>query len=76
MLNKEEFMNTEQEAKLQEYLTGIAKILYAEASPEKMKTFEGIEITLRDLIQKHVAPELAIFLSAQQQKQQQEEPEK
>lgn len=41
-----------------------------------MKTFEGIEITLRDLIQKHVAPELAIFLSAQQQKQQQEEPEK
>ncbi len=65
-------MNKEQEAKLQEYVTGIAKILYEEASPEKMKTFEGIETTLRDLIQKHVAPELAIFLSKQQQKQQQE----
>lgn len=66
-------MNRQEEAKLQEYVTGIAKILYAEASPEKMKTFEWIETTLRDLIQKHVAPELAIFLSKQQQKQQQEE---
>jgi hypothetical protein len=74
MINRDKFMNTEQEAKLQEHLTSIAEILYKEASPEKMKTFEGIETTLRDLIQKHVAPELAIFLSKQQQKQQQEKP--
>ena len=65
-------MNTEQQAKLQEYVTGIAKILYGEANPEDVKTFEGIEITLRDLIQEHVAPDLAIFLLKQQQAQQRE----
>ena len=65
-------MNIEQQAKLQEYATGIAKILYAEANPEDMKTFEGIEKNLRDLIQEHVAPDLAIFLLKQQQAQQQE----
>ena len=69
-------MNIEQQAKLQEYVTGIAEILYEEANPEGMKTFEGIETTLRDLIKEHVTPELAIFLSEQQQGQQQERPEK
>ena len=72
MMNKDEFMNSEQQAKLQEHVTSIAKILYAEANPEDMKTFEGIETTLRDLIQEHVAPDLAIFLLKQQQAQQQE----
>lgn len=65
-------MNSEQQAKLEEYVTGIAEILYAEANPDDMKTFEGIEITLRDLIQEHVAPDLAIFLLKEQQAQQRE----
>jgi hypothetical protein len=69
-------MNTEQQAKFQEYVRGIAEILYAEANPEEMKTFEGIETNLRNLIQKHVAPELAVFLLKQQQVQQQEKPGK
>ena len=69
-------MNTEQQAKLQEYVTGIAEILYGEAHPEKMKTFEGIETTLRDLIQEYVAPGVAVFLSKQQQVQKQEKPGK
>jgi hypothetical protein len=39
-----------------------------------MKTFEGIKKTLRNLIQKHFAPDLGVFLSQQQQLQQQEKP--
>lgn len=71
-MNRDEFMNEEQQAKLQEYATGIAKILYAEANPEEMKTLEGIETTLRNLMQEHVAPNVAVFLSKQQQAQQEE----
>lgn len=65
-------MNAEQEAKLQEYVKGIAKILYAEAEPEDMKTLEGIEKSVRNLMQEHVAPNVAVFLSKQKQAQKQE----
>lgn len=65
-------MNSEQQAKLEEHVIGIAEILYAAANPEDMKTFEGIEKNLRDLIQEHVAPDLAVFLLKQQQAQQRE----
>lgn len=65
-------MNAEQEAKLQEYVKGIAKILYAEAKPEDIKTLEGIEKSVRNLMQEHVAPNVAVFLSKQKQVQQEE----
>ena len=65
-------MNAEQEAKLQEHVRGIAKILYAKAKPEDMKTLEGIEKSVRNLMQEHVAPNVAVFLSKQKQVQKQE----
>ena len=65
-------MNSEQQAKLEEYLTGIGEILYGEANQEEMKTFEGIEKNLRNLIQEQVAPNLAVFLLKEQQAQQRE----
>lgn len=70
MMNRNEFMNTEQQTKLQEYVRGIAEILYTEANPEDMKTFEGIEKNVRSLMQEHVAPNVAVFLLKKQQVQQ------
>lgn len=72
MMNRNEFMNTEQQTKLQEYVRGIAEILYTEANPEDMKTFEGIEKNVRSLMQEHVAPNVAVFLLKKQQVQQRE----
>lgn len=66
-------MNPEQEQALKAHLQAIAKILYNDSDPEAMRTLEGIEMTVRQKIQKHVSPELGVFLLKQLQQQQQGE---
>jgi hypothetical protein len=58
-------MTPEQEQDLKIHLQAIAKILYDESDLEAMKTLEGIELTVRQQMQKHVGPELGSFLSKQ-----------
>ena len=44
----------------------IASILHKDSKnrePEKLKTLEGIEIEVREQIQKYVSPEIGVFLS-------------
>ncbi len=56
-------MDTQTQAQLQYHLDAIAEILYQEANPDDLKTLEGIEKHVRALAQKHVLPQLGIFLS-------------
>ena len=56
-------MTPEQEQQLKDYLQGIAQILYDESDSEAMKTLEDIELVVREQVQKHVNPEIGIFLS-------------
>jgi hypothetical protein len=50
----------------------IAKILYETIPPEQLQTLGGIEQAVREQMQKHVMPEVGVFLSQQQQAQQQD----
>ncbi len=52
-------------AQLQSHLDAIAELLYEDSDPAALQTLEGIERTVRDKIQTHVAPELGRFLSKQ-----------
>lgn len=63
-------MTPEQEKALQEHIQAIAKILYDDTSPEGLKTLGGIEQAVRSLLQRHVMPQVGVFLSQQQQGQQ------
>jgi len=58
-------MTPDKAAQLQSHLDAIAELLYEESDPAAMQTLEGIELTVREKIQAHVAPELGRFLSAQ-----------
>ena len=65
-------MTPEQEQALQEHVQAIARILYENTPAEQLKTLGGIEPAVREQIQKHVMPEVGIFLSQRQQEQQQD----
>ncbi len=56
-------MNSRTKAELKEHLAAIAEILYRESDGEDLKTLYGIEKSVRALAQKHVLPEIGIFLS-------------
>lgn len=58
-------MTPDKAAQLEGYLNAVAELLYEESDPEALRTLEGIEMTVREKIQAHVAPELGRFLSAQ-----------
>lgn len=62
-------MTPEQKQALQEHIQAIAKILYEDTSKEKLDTLAGIEETVRSQMQKHVMPEVGVFLSKQLQVQ-------
>lgn len=66
-------MTPEQEQALQEHVLAIAKILYEDTPPEQLKTLGGIEQAVRDQMQKHVMPEVGVFLSQRPPEQQQGE---
>lgn len=69
-------MTPEQEQALKEHLQAIGKILYDESEPATMQTLEGIEMSLRQQIQRHVSPELGNFLSKRLQEHKPANPER
>ncbi len=56
-------MTPEQQQALQEHVQAIAKILYDDTPTEQLTTLAGIEQAVRSQMQKHVMPEVGIFLS-------------
>lgn len=63
-------MTPEEEQALQEHIQAIAKILYKNVPPEQLKTLGGIEQAVREQMQKHVMPEVGVFLSQRRQEPQ------
>lgn len=56
-------MTPEQQQALNTHVQAIAQILYEDSDPQALQTLEGIEVTIRSQLQKHVSPELGAFLS-------------
>ncbi|MGV0107478.1 DUF2267 domain-containing protein [Nostoc sp. DSM 114160] len=48
-----------------------AKILYEDTSPERLTNLAGIEEAVRSQMQKHVMPEVGVFLSKRLRAQEQ-----
>ena len=69
-------MTPEEQAIVDRKLKEIAEILYNNTSAGDLKTFETIELSVRDHLLKTVAPKIGEFFSIQQQEQVQEEKEK
>lgn len=63
-------MTPEQQQALQEHIRVIAQILYEDTPPERLTTLAGIEQAVRDQMQKHVMPEVGVFLSKLKPEQQ------
>lgn len=55
-------MTPEQKQALQEHVRAIAKILYEDTSAERLTSLAGIESAVRSQMQKHVMPEVGVFL--------------
>lgn len=60
-------MSPEDKQALAAHSREIAKILHRNAPKQEIKTFEGIEKTIRGQLLDHVNPEIALFLSKQKQ---------
>jgi hypothetical protein len=58
-------MTPEQEQTLQAHIKAIAQILYDDTPREELTTLSGIEKAVRRQMQKHVMPEVGVFLSQQ-----------
>ena len=56
-------MTPEKKQALQEHIQAIAKILYEDTSPERLTSLAAIESAVRSQMQKHVMPEVGVFLS-------------
>ena len=59
-------MTPEQEQALSKHIKAIAKILYEdteENAPEQLTSLAGIEAVVRSQMQKHLMPEVGVFLS-------------
>lgn len=69
-------MTPEQEKALQEYIQAIAKILYDDTPAEELKTLAGIERAVHSQMQRHVMPQVGVFLLQQRQGQQQDTDDK
>jgi hypothetical protein len=65
-------MTPEQKQALQEHIQGIAKLLYEDTSPERLTNLAGIEEAVRSQMQKHIMPEVGVFLSKRLQAQEQD----
>lgn len=62
-------MIPEKQQELQEHIQAISKILYEETPPEQLKSLAEIEQAVRHQMQKHVMPEVGVFLSQRRQAQ-------
>lgn len=69
-------MTPEKQAIVEERLKEVAKILYGNTAPEKLKTFETIELSVREHLLKTVAPQIGDFFYVPQAEQKQEETER
>lgn len=69
-------LSQEDKEKLEEHIQGIARILYQNTTSDKLKTFEDIEVTLREEIQEQVSPEIAKFFLTKLAKLKSADPEK
>lgn len=66
-------MTPEEAQAVRSHVEAIAAILYANTDSEKLKTLEGIELSVRQHMLETVSPQIGVFLSAQARKQQQVE---
>lgn len=69
-------MTPEEQAIVDRKLKEVAEILYNNTSDRELKTFETIELSVRDHLLETVAPKIGEFFFIQQQEQAQEEKEK
>ena len=69
-------MTPEEQAVVQEKLREVSEILYKNTPSEELKTFETIELSIREHLLETVAPEISNFFSTQQEAKKQEESEK
>ena len=60
-------MSPEDQQALAAHSREIAKILHRNAPKNELKTFEGMEKTIRGQLLEYVNPEIAVFLSKQKQ---------
>lgn len=69
-------MTPEQHQQLQEHVSEIAKLLYADAQAQAMpmESLAAIEQTVRSQMLRHVSPEVGNFLSTLAQAQTQDTP--
>ncbi len=56
-------MTPEEQSMLDQHVQAIAQILYREAESRPLETLGQIETVIRAQFQKHVGPQLGIFLS-------------
>lgn len=60
-------MTPQEEQALAYHVREIAKLLYNDADPSRMTNLGEIEAVVREQVQKHVTPEMGIFLLKQLQ---------
>ncbi len=68
-------MTPDKRKKLDEYIDGIAAILYEEACETEVESLAEIEKTIRDQTLEYITPKIGFFFSKRQQEHQQEEEE-
>lgn len=56
-------MTPEQQQALDQHIQAIAEILYEDTPPEQLTSLAGIEKAVRSQMQKHVMPDVGVFLS-------------
>ena len=69
-------MTPEEQALVQTKLREVAEILYNNTPPEALRTFETIELSVREHLLETVAPEIGNFFAIQQEATAQEGSEK
>lgn len=59
-------MTPEEQQNIKINLQAIAETLYKNTSPDNLKTFESIELTVREYLVEQIAPEISNFFLTQQ----------
>jgi hypothetical protein len=59
-------MLSEEQQNIKIYLQAIAEALYKNTSPDNLKSFESIELIVREYLVEIVAPEISSFFLTQQ----------
>ncbi len=62
-------LSSEEMQEVQAHMKKVAAILHRNTPAEQLKSLEGIEQSIRQHVQTHVSPELAVFLLQKQQAQ-------